>query len=234
MKKVLVIFFLLCCSTLYAQKIDYNKVIPEHYDTLEFAEKLVHLAWQNNPQNEVFRRKINQAEAMVFQSKFSWLNNINMMVQYHANQFTPGGSGAEQAAMGNFLPNVGLGFMINVGSIVFVPSRTKVAREEVEITKAELNSQKLLIRREVLNAYEEYLKNNNLLKIRTQAADDAHSSYLSVVQKFKNGEVSLEDFNDALDMYTRAIESKMALESEVKISKINLEEFIGVKLEEVR
>ena len=61
MKKIILLLFV--TANVLGQNVDYNKIIlPDHVQSPDFAEKLVQLAWKNNPQNEVLRREIKISE----------------------------------------------------------------------------------------------------------------------------------------------------------------------------
>ena len=46
-----------------AQKVDYNAIIvPNLASQIEFEEKLVRLAWNNDPESEAIRRSVKLAE----------------------------------------------------------------------------------------------------------------------------------------------------------------------------
>src|SRR5690606_26809784 len=84
MKKV--IFLLFVTAHVYGQSIDYNKIIlPDHVQNPDFAEKLVQLAWKNNPVNEILRREIKRNEYQVKRNAGQWLDIISM--QGNLNEF---------------------------------------------------------------------------------------------------------------------------------------------------
>jgi outer membrane protein TolC len=239
MRKISILLILLCIIfSANAQSVDYKKVIlPEDAPELTFEEKLVRLAWKNYPTNEVFQRNINIAEKNLMLSKWSWTDNFRVF--YNLNDRTLQGGGVDNgtgtggSSYGG-LPMYGLGMSFNLGSFISVPGRVKIARENVKISEADLNTQKLTIRAEMLKRYRAYLLSLEILKMRAQAVEDAHSNFLAVSQRFRNGEATMEDYNSMSQFYSKALESKLVAENDLSNAKIMIEEMIGIRLEEVQ
>src|SRR5688572_13961487 len=85
MKKI--IFFLIISVPVWAQNVDYNKIIlPEYTKSPDFAEKLVQIAWRNHPGNEVVRREVTVAHQAIKQSSSQWLDIFT--VRGNLNEFT--------------------------------------------------------------------------------------------------------------------------------------------------
>jgi outer membrane protein TolC len=97
-----------------------------------------------------------------------------------------------------------------------------------------LNAQKLLIRASVLKAYNDFLLREKSYKIQTQMLSDTESSHKLVEQKFKNGETTFEVYVASLNNYNRLSINILEAEHDYKNTKLDLEQFIGMKLEDVR
>jgi outer membrane protein TolC len=63
--------------------------------------------------------------------------------------------------------------------------------------------------------------------------EDALSINKNIEQQFKNGDVGIEDYNRATSFYNTERIKELTAKSELEISEINLEELLGVKLEDV-
>jgi outer membrane protein TolC len=232
----LLLLFINFLNAANAQSVDYKKVIlPEDAPELTFEEKLVRLAWKNYPTNEVFQRNINIAEKNLMLSKWSWTDNFRVFYNLNDRTLQGGGvdTGTGSSSYGG-LPMYGLGLSFNLGSFISVPGRVKIARENVKISEADLNTQKLTIRAEMLKRYRAYLLSLEILKMRAQAVEDAHSNFLAVSQRFRNGEATMEDYNSMSQFYNKAMEGKLVAENDVSNAKIIIEEMIGIRLEEVQ
>jgi outer membrane protein TolC len=226
MRKIYLLLVFLS-SVGFAQRVDYNKVIPAERQGMEFQEKLVALAWKNYPANEVPAHKIEIAEKNVSMAKWSWTDNFRLFYNFNDRMLAQDGKGYTQ-------PTYGVGVALNVGSILSLPQKIQVAKENLRISELDQKTQKHEIRREVISRYQKYLLSINLLKIRTQSYEDTYSTYLLITERFKKGEVTLEEYNESLTMYTRSMEAKAVSETEILIAKAAVEELIGVPLEDVK
>src|SRR6187549_1765714 len=85
MKKI--IFFLVISVPVFGQTADYNKIVlPDYTKTVDFAEKLVQIAWRNHPNNETVRRNVDIATIDVRTSTTAWLDIITL--RGNLNEFT--------------------------------------------------------------------------------------------------------------------------------------------------
>ncbi len=242
MKKALLFSFVLFCSIFaYSQKPDYNVIIlPNQADSQivsamglsPYEEKLVQLAWQNYPSSEIYTSKVRIAEKKISLERFSWTDDLRASFNFNQRNIESGLQSTDSFG-GNYYPwyNFGVGF--NIGTFVQTPLRTSIAKEELDIANAYLNQHKLSIRAEVLKRYKDYQLKVELLKIRTQAQDDAYSTHQLITRDFEKGAATLEEFIKSAAAYNAAVEAKLIADKNVLESKISLEEMIGVKLEEV-
>ncbi|HXH19152.1 MAG TPA: TolC family protein [Chitinophagales bacterium] len=232
---------LLCGSLAFSQKPDYNEIIlPQQADSQivsamglsPYEEKLVQLAWQNYPSSEIYTSKVRIAEKKISLEKFSWTDNVKASFNFNQRNIESGLNTTDEAG-NNYYPwyNFSIGF--NIGTFVTTPLNTSIAKEELDIANAYLNQQKLSIRAEVLKRYKDYQLKVELLKIRTQAQDDAYSTHQLITRDFEKGAATLEEFIKSAAAYNAAVEAKLIASKNVLESKISLEEMIGVKLEEV-
>ncbi|GIV32791.1 MAG: hypothetical protein KatS3mg031_0326 [Chitinophagales bacterium] len=236
-------FFLVCfcipfCSL--AQKIDYNEVIlPKGADSLvlnamglsPYEERLVQLAWQNYPSSEIYTSRVRIAQKKIALERFSWTDDIKASFNFNQRNIDQGLRAVDTFG-GNYYPWYNFGVGITIGSFVQTPIRTSIAKEELDIAVATLNQQKLSIRAEVLKRYKDYQLKLDLLKIRTQAVEDAYSTHLLITRDFEKGQAPLDEFIKSAAAYNAALEAKLIAEKNVQESKIALEEMIGIKLEE--
>ena len=228
------LFLLLVCSSqlLWAQRVDYNTIIlPSSASDISFEEKLVRLAWQNNPENKILNHQVNISRLEVTRDKWSWLDKFG--VSGNLNEFVLN-QDPEFDDRANFFPRYNIFGNLSVGTFVTIPTNVKIRKQELLIAESNINRQKLTIRAEVLRRYQFYLMNKELLKIQTEATEDAFTAFSLVEQNFKNGESTLEEYSTALNVYNDQMGRKITSESNFAIAKINIEELIGVKLEEVQ
>jgi outer membrane protein TolC len=192
----------------------------------DIIDKLIQTAWENYPKNKVFQHLIEYANEKVFQEKWSWLNTVNLTWQYAPSTVV------DNQRIG-ITPQFGVGLIINIGNIFSTPSRVAQAEQEKMIAEVNLENQRNYIVAEVMRRYHKYYENMELLNVHSQAADDAELVMNMVKYRFEQGEVNLEDYTRALNLFTSGQENIAKTKGKVISSKYSLEEILGVKLEEV-
>lgn len=228
----IVIFLLFITSPLLGQNIDYNKIIlPESSASSAFEERLVQLAWKNHPSNEVLRREVDIAALEVKQSNTEWLDNIH--VTGNLNEFTIN-KASDPFQRAAFYPKYNFGASISLGTFFKIPYNIKKSKEQLLISQANLNTQKLEVRNTVLKLYNEFLMSERIYKLQSQMLLDSETAHKLMEQRFKRGEIGFEDYSVSLASYNESMIAQLNAERDYKNAKLDLEEWIGMKLEEVR
>jgi outer membrane protein TolC len=230
MKKI--IFLLFVTVHAFGQNVDYNKIIlPDHVQSPDFAEKLVQIAWRNNPLNEVLRREIKLSEYQVKKNAGSWLDIIQ--VTGNLNEFTINPD-ADARNRRLFYPRYNVRAGISLGMFVNIPYQTKMDRQALAIAESNLDARKLEIRNIVMKTYNDYLLREKIYKIQAQVFSDVENAHKLLEQKFKNGETSFESYSASQGNYNRASIVLLTAETDYKNTKLDLEQLIGMNLEDVR
>jgi outer membrane protein TolC len=230
MKKI--IFLLLISIPAFSQYVDYNKIIlPEGAQTNDFAEKLVQIAWRNHPTNEMYRRQVNVAGYDMKKSNAEWGDVVRFTGNINEFVLNPG---ADTYSRALFYPKYNLSASLSLGMFFTIPYNVKQNKERLMIAQTQVNSQKLLVRNQVLKAYNEYLMREKMFKLQSQLALDNETSHKLVEQKFKNGEITFENYSMSLSAYSTILLSQLQAEKDFKNAKLDLEQLIGTKLEDVR
>lgn len=230
MNKILTLIFFVFPLATFAQKIDYNKIIlPDDAKDIQFVEKLVRLAWANNPINEMLKHEVAAAEYNEKIMKRGFINQIT--ATGNLNEFNINPPNTTQFPI--FFPRYNFGATLNLGNFFLDPLKSKKAKEEKMIAVQNVNSRKLTLRAEVLRKYQIYLTKKELLKVQVEALEDASNLYSTSEQKFKNGEATIVEYNAALENLNSRKTQKITAELDFNVSKIDIEELIGVKLEDV-
>lgn len=218
----------------FTQQVDYNKIIlPDEAANISFEEKLVQLAWRNNPTSAMVQ---GEAKVAQYESKAAggkWLGLVG--VQGNLNEFTiKRFTGSSDNNNNQFYPRYNIYVNLPLSTFTDLGNAKKVARQRVSITQEKVNLTKLDLRATVLKLYSEYRKNEDILNIYKEAMEDEESTYLVIEQKFKNGQVSVEDYmRSQKSRNDQRIQLRIA-ENEYRKSKLDLEAVIGVRLEDVR
>ena len=236
MKKIIVLL-LFIGSIAQAQKIDYNKIIlPKNAQNVDLGERLVQIAWENNPTNEAYRKQVSVAKQSVRLANWTWLNDIYGVLNLNEVTVNPDkfkDPNNQNTNPANLFPLYNFGLRLSLGTFVNMPIQAKRAREEMKIAEANLNSRKLTLRALVLVNYQNYLMNKELLKIQTDVTEDANAAYVLAEKKFKDGDLSFEEYNAALQGLNVEKVRKITSENAFMLAKIRLEEVVGVRMEDV-
>lgn len=228
----IVILLLTISVPLMAQNVDYNKIIlPESSQLSEFEEKLVQLAWRNHPSNEVLRRQVEIAAIDVKQSNTSWLDNIHISGNY--NEFTINKAN-DPFGRASFYPKYNIGATVSLGTFFDVPYKIRRNKETLVVAQANLNAQKLLVRNTVLKLYNEYLMLERVYKLQSQTLLDNETAHKLAEQRFRRGEITFETYSMSLASYNDIMIAQLGAERDYKNAKLDLEQWIGMKLEDVR
>jgi outer membrane protein TolC len=229
--KILVVLFMLTTSLAIAQQIDFKTIIlPSGASNIDFSEKLVRLAWQNNPGVEVLRNEYDKSTLEVKYSKWNWLENFR--VTGNLNEFNIHKSDALSGSQ--FFPRYNISASISMGTLFTNPIKTKIEKGNLSISSNNINQAKLAIRSEVLRKYQTYLSNKEINDLRIQMLEDSFSDYKLKEQSFSRGEITLVEYTFSLDRYNQQKISKIQSEKDLQISILELEELIGIKLSDVQ
>ena len=222
----LVFLITLIIHDAYGQLIDYNTIIlPSNAKNISVEEKLVQLAWNNGPSNQIeFNNLIISAkEVKVYNA--DWLNLITFSANLNEFNINP-----EIAPENFFYPRYNIGLNVPLGFFIETPINRGIAKLKVKNQEQLINSKKIQIRSEVLISYENYKLRKEILKIQSSITYDAQSNFLIAEQQFKDGTISLEDYNSSLNNYNNQLIGKLQKEADFQIARIELESLVGISL----
>ncbi len=230
--KPLVILLMLTTSFAIGQQIDYKTIVlPTGASNIDFSEKLVRLAWENNPGVDILRDELDNSALDVKYSKWNWLETFK--VTTNLNEFNIHKSDNPYSGS-QFFPRYNISASVSLGTFFTNPIKTKIEKGNLSISNNNINQAKLTIRSEVLRKYQTYLSNKEINDLRIQMLEDSLSDYKLKEQSFARGEITLIEYTFALDRYNQQKISKIQSEKDFQISKLELEELIGVKLADVQ
>ena len=218
-----------------AQNVDYKKIIlPDEALNTSFEERLVQLAWKNNPESHLAGELVVQSKEESKVAGNQWSNMIG--VQGNLNEFTvkslTGGSDVNQ---GNaFFPRYNFFVQLPLATVLQMPHTKKAAVSRTRQAEERVNLLKLDLRSRVLKMYSDYKTAETIVNLRKQTVDDDDSNYLLIEQRFKNGEASVEDYLTAQRNRNELRVEMAQAQNTLQKAKLDLEALIGVKLEDVR
>jgi outer membrane protein TolC len=210
----------------YAQQIDHNNPILYKDTTGGIGEKLVQLAWNNHPSNQMAIRDAEIARVSLTQAKWSWLDQIR--ATGNINEFTINPNPDNNL----FYPRYNFSVSIPLGIFVFVPTNTNIAKKEIEKADLEIQQQKLTLRNQVLNAYQNYLMYEQILSLKRDLTEVEYANFLAIEDKFETGEVTLQEYKIASKEYSAELENQIITKNQLDNAKLELEMLIGINLEE--
>lgn len=230
------ILLLLGVQSVRGQETIMNQV---NYNQLE---QLIALANSHYPRSKISELAVDVAKEDVAMNKASWFDALGLNVNYFHrpaqgsdNTAVPPVDGGTVVTTNPFLFN-GFQFGVNLrlGEIAQKPAKIRQAKVGFEIAKLEDEEYKKLLRNEVKARYYEYIHQVNEVKIRTQAAQDSKNTSDDVATSFERGEAALADYNLAKTNHAQANSLKIAAEMELLKAKDQLQELIGMPLEQVK
>lgn len=202
---------------------DFSRVIPpEGQSPRTFEDQLVQWAWYNSPQNAIFKEQI---EIAAQRKKITWWELLDAKANFNLNESHLSPAVANENL---FFPIYNFSLGVNLGAILSRPARTKIAEQERKIIELEEQQQKLKIRATILQLYQQHELAVEILKFKTQAAEEAESVYTLVLEQFQNDKVDFKDFTAASVNHHGANEAKAIAQTELNKIEIGLEELIGI------
>jgi outer membrane protein TolC len=233
MKKILLIIVVVTAVPFAATaQVDYSKIIlPSNIKDPELPEKLVQLAWKNHPSNRIVENEVQIQKELKKQTRLDWTKSFG--VQGNLNEFVIDPAAAATDRSG-FYPKYNIYGKLSLDQIFISPAKRRESNYRIRMAEEAVNAQKLELRNQVLNAYQDYVKFAALYKIQTNITDEANTEFLRVEQKFKDGTSTFEEYNKANKIFTEHKRDKILAENAYLKSKYDLEALIGMKMEDIQ
>ena len=204
---------------------------------------MANLAWLNNPANDNFFQEEVIAKEKVKIAKRGWWKNIGLTFNLNeanikSNKVYNPATGEYEKVEGAdnvFFPKYNFGAAFDLGSIFDTPNKKKIAQRKVMMAESLTQQAKKDIRGQIIQMYQEYLTTIEILKLRYRSESDMKASYDLMNQLYRSGDkrVGFKDVLDSSLALNNAKESRVKANQMMTITKIKLEDFIGVKLEAV-
>lgn len=228
--------FVFACTSTVAQNIDYNKIIlPEGAVVLDLEEKLVQLAWRNNPQVKIAGAAVSDAREQAIAIRNNWSNTIGVtgnMNEFNVKSLTNSASTTGLGAA--FFPRYNFYLNLPLSLIAQTPHLRKAAQARTASAEQEVNLLKLEIRNKVLKLYKDYKLAEKIYQIRQEDFADEESNFKLTEEKFKSQQVAMEDYLRAHRVLSEVKIAREVAETNLQKAKLDVEQIIGVKLDDVR
>jgi outer membrane protein TolC len=237
MKKAYILLLLVCIGLVARaqQQPDTEVLLKMPADppaVARFKQKLVELALQS-PDVKQFddRKEIARYNTRIATAQ--WANHFT--AAGNLNEFTIKGQSNDLNGNQNFYPRYNFGVTFPLGHFVSIPNEIKRARAEGKLAQKQKESQALIIKAKVLQAYEDYAAAKKLLELHLPVMEDALLNYNQVEEKFRAGDntVPIDVYKEAYRQYNAEMVQKVELERSFRQTKLTLEGIVGMTLEEV-
>jgi outer membrane protein TolC len=133
-----------------------------------------------------------------------------------------------------FFPRYNFGLNLNLFNILTQGEKNRISRREIVVAQEKVNRQMRETRAETLSRYASYKLAQRIYEARALVEQELNASFLLVQQLYKTDEKTLEDYTKASSAYFQAQEARMEAETEVQLTRIRLEEIIGLKWDQVQ
>jgi outer membrane protein TolC len=211
------------------QHIDYNRIIlPDNAQNIDDLERLVQLAWRNHPQNQILTNRVDIARENVRVTRGTWAEGLK--ITGGINEFMIS-EPVNQTLVGRMFPAYQVGLEIPLS--VFSYKRTRAAEMMVMNEELAINARKLEIRALVAENYQNYRFNQQALQIQTEVTENASNTFALIEDRFKSGEASLSEYNNAFNNYKSEQLRRATAQRNLELAKIQLERMVGVDLNSV-
>ncbi|GAA4911773.1 TolC family protein [Mucilaginibacter defluvii] len=222
--------FILLFLVLHKQSANAQESIVQDISEV-YVDKLVNVARQNYPRVKSFQSRVDVAKANVSIASVSIFDALSLSYIYQPENVTvvdPSNPGTR------FFQGLQLGVFINLGTILRTPMNIKRAKAERRVAESERDEYQLTLAAEVKRRYYLYIQRVGQLKTQTRAWQESENGIKDIEYRYKKGEATFETFNTAQVQLTQRRTQKIESEANVFISKSDLEEMLGEKLENIK
>lgn len=202
---------------------------PVNADSL-IQEKLVELALQG-PQYKTTDHQIKISEYQLSTAKKSWLNLLTISTNINDQTF----NNTQVSSNGTtyVYPKYFFSLTIPLGVIFSMGPQIKGARESVEVARNNQEQKARDIRADVLGKYKTYKNYGQLIGLQNTVVVDEQAAVALAEKKFKDGTISIEQYNQANKAYNNDLASKLNLQLAQDIVRLDIEKLIGTSLDNV-
>jgi outer membrane protein TolC len=234
--KIVVYWLVFALPSLCAAQVDYDRIIlPDGVYSDVFEEKLLRLAWKNNPVSHMALDEVSIANFDYQAAKSRWTSIF--LAQGNLNEFTInklGQSDTNGVSANQFFPRYNFSLNLPMSTIFELPKIKKAARAKVEFSKDKLNQLKIELRATIFKLYNEFKKNEQIRNLKKEALEVEESNLEHMQDRFKKGDATYEEYVQAQRSRNELRIQLVTAESDFTKSKFDIEAVIGIKLEEVR
>jgi outer membrane protein TolC len=199
----------------------------------DIQNKLVQLAY-SNPSIKVRDYEKDKTVAELHKSGANWLNYVTLSANLNEVTLkTYKSTNTTDIRNQIYYPLWNVGINVPLGSLVGKSSDVKIARKNVAIATAEQESARRQVKAMVLSKYHDYLMTKEMLTLQNEITEDDYTAFQTAETKLASGSISYESYTTTSQRYNDDRNKKLSLERDLSNVKLEIEEIIGVRLEDV-
>lgn len=193
------------------------------------GDKLADLAVNNY----IYLMADKDAQSSVYdikKAKAAWLNQLSP--SFNVNEFSIKSFGSSVAQVNNFFPRYNINLSLPLGMFSTRAADVKIARLKTEKANYQRESNLANLKQQIKTNYQTYLSGKYLLALQESLLQDEKILLDRVTGMFENNQVDLEVFTSASRKYNDLLVKKVNLLQTINTAIYNLEELLGMKLED--
>ena len=191
------------------------------------AERLSALA-VNNRKVEIAEKSVQGAKLEVERSKANIFNNITFSSNF--NEYSI--NSTIQGVQNFFYPRYNLGLSLPFGYITTQAKQVKIAKSNLEKSTVAKQLEIEDIKNAIKIQYELYLANKYFLALHETLLQDQKILLDKIAVSFENNQIDLDTFSAANRSFNDVLIKKINLIKDLNTSKYQLENLLGMKLED--
>jgi outer membrane protein TolC len=226
MNKHIRIFCVILTITLFSKQLSAQETFINNVN-MAYLDKLVAIAKKNYPEVKVRQSQANAARSNYNVTKFAWLDGLSVSYIYSPQNLV-------NQAQPTIFKGYQLAITLSIGQLFKNPGITNAAHETYKVAQYQQAEYMLALESQVRKLYFGYLEAVAELKLRTGAVTDAGSAVKQLKYAFQKGETTFQIYNEQLTSYYNQNSFMVQAELATWTTKTNLEELLGMKLEDVK
>jgi len=196
-------------------------------ETIE--EQLVGLAWKNSPASKVLPYKIQLAEKNSGLQQRSWFDAFKVQGNLNEINLNPEQYGGRSI----YFPRYNFSVSFALSDFVAVPRSIRSRKLGAEIARLDAESQRILIRSDVLKRYNHYTSIKSRLLIQRKLESEIAVNLELARNKFNQGNETYEVLSGLTERYYTLQLATKEMEESLEEARLDIEAMIGVKLNTV-
>lgn len=226
MNKHIKTFCFLITITLFANNLHAQETFINNVN-MAFLDKLVATAKKNYPEVKVRQAQAAAARSNYNATKFAWLDGLTASYIYSPQNLV-------NQAQPTIFKGYQLAITLSIGQLFKNPAITNAAHETYKVAQYQQSEYMLSLEAQVKRFYFAYLEAMAELRLRSGAVSDAGAAVKQLKYSFQKGETTFQVYNEQLNSYYNQNSFMVQAELATWTAKTNLEELLGVKLEDIK